>query len=79
MNFEKIYSILIEILEQQENVKIKVDIERKWWKMIDGIYSIITAEEVLLGFSVFINLGLFINYIDKKINKKGGKKYVYRR
>mgnify|MGYP001624855318 CR=1 FL=1 len=31
MNFEKIYSILIEILEKQENVKIKVDIERKWW------------------------------------------------
>ena len=30
MNFEKIYSILIEILEKQENVKIKVEIERKW-------------------------------------------------
>lgn len=29
MNFEKIYSILIEILEKQENVKIKVEIERK--------------------------------------------------
>ena len=42
--------------------------------MIDEIYSIITAEEVLLGFSVFINLGLFINYIDKKISKKKGGK-----
>ena len=30
MNFEKIYNILIEILEKQENVKIKVEIERKW-------------------------------------------------
>ena len=45
--------------------------------MIDGIYRIITAEEVILGFSIFINLGLFINYIDKKISeKKGGKRNV---
>lgn len=48
--------------------------------MIDGIYSIITAEEVILGFSVFINLGLFINYIDKKFSKKkGGKRNVKKR
>ena len=48
--------------------------------MIDGIYSIISAEEVILGLSIFINLGLFINYIDKKISKKKGeKRNVYRR
>lgn len=29
MNFEKIYKVLIEILEKQENIKIQVDIERK--------------------------------------------------
>ena len=45
MNFEKIYSILIEILEKQENVSIKVDIERKWERMKK-------LKEIILGTSI---------------------------
>lgn len=38
--------------------------------MVDEIYSICTPEEVILIFSLFINLGLFLDYIDRKITKK---------
>lgn len=38
--------------------------------MVDEIYSIWTPEDALLIFSLFINLGLFLDYIDRKITKK---------
>ena len=38
--------------------------------MIDEIYSIWTAEDIILIFSLFINIGLFLDYIDRKITKK---------
>ena len=47
--------------------------------MIDEIYSIWTAQDLILIFSLFINLGLFLDYIDRKITKKSKgrrKKYV---
>ena len=39
-------------------------------QMIDEIYSIWTPEDAILIFSLFINLGLFLDYIDRKITKK---------
>ena len=47
--------------------------------MIDEIYSIWAAQDLILIFSLFINLGLFLDYIDRKITKKSKgrrKKYV---
>ena len=47
--------------------------------MIDEIYSIWTAQDLILIFSLFINLGTFLDYIDRKITKKSKgrrKKYV---
>ena len=47
--------------------------------MIDEIYSIWTAQDLILIFSLFINLGIFLDYIDKKLTKKSKgrrKKYV---
>ncbi len=47
--------------------------------MIDEIYSIWTAQDLILIFSLFINLGIFLDYIDRKITKKSKgrrKKYV---
>lgn len=38
--------------------------------MIDEIYSIWTAQDLILIFSLFINLGIFLDYIDKKLAKK---------
>lgn len=38
--------------------------------MIDEIYSIWAAQDLILIFSLFINLGLFLDYIDRKITKK---------
>ena len=47
--------------------------------MVDEIYSIWTAQDLILIFSLFINIGLFLDYIDRKITKKSKgrrKKYV---
>ena len=47
--------------------------------MIDEIYGIWTAQDLILIFSLFINLGIFLDYIDRKITKKSKgrrKKYV---
>lgn len=47
--------------------------------MIDEIYSIWTAQDLILIFSLFINVGIFLDYIDRKITKKSKgrrKKYV---
>lgn len=47
--------------------------------MIDEVYSIWTAQDLILIFSLFINLGIFLDYIDRKITKKSKgrrKKYV---
>ena len=47
--------------------------------MVDEIYSIWTAQDLILIFSLFINLGIFLDYIDRKITKKSKgrrKKYV---
>ena len=47
--------------------------------MIDEIYSIWTAQDLILIFSLFINLGIFLDYINRKITKKSKgrrKKYV---
>ena len=47
--------------------------------MIDEIYSIWTAQDIIFIFSLFINLGIFLDYIDRKITKKSKgrrKKYV---
>ena len=38
--------------------------------MVDEIYSIWTLEDGILIFSLFINLLLFLDYIDRKITKK---------
>lgn len=38
--------------------------------MIDEIYSIWTAQDIIFIFSLFINLGIFLDYIDRKITKK---------
>ena len=38
--------------------------------MVDEIYSIWTLEDALLIFSIFINVGLFLDYMDRKITKK---------
>ena len=38
--------------------------------MIDEIYGIWTAQDLILIFSLFINLGLLLDYIDKKLTKK---------
>ena len=38
--------------------------------MIDEIYSIWTAQDLILIFSLFINVGIFLDYIDRKITKK---------
>ena len=47
--------------------------------MIDEIYSIWTTQDLVLIFSLFINLALLLDYIDRKITKKSKgrrKKYV---
>ncbi len=47
--------------------------------MIDEIYGIWTAQDLILIFSLFINLGLLLDYIDKKLTKKSKgrrRKYV---
>ena len=49
--------------------------------MVDEIYSIWTTEDAILIFSLFINLGLFLDYIDRKITntlKDRRKKHVCR-
>lgn len=38
--------------------------------MVDEIYNIWTAQDIILFFSLFINLGIFLDYIDRKITKK---------
>ena len=38
--------------------------------MIDEIYSIWTTQDLVLIFSLFINLALLLDYIDRKITKK---------
>ena len=38
--------------------------------MIDEIYSIWAAQDLILIFSLFINVGLFLDYIDRKITRK---------
>lgn len=41
--------------------------------MVDQIYSLFTLQDIVLFISVFINLGLFINHLDKKFSKKKGR------
>lgn len=57
----------------------QVKIWKEVRKMVDEIYSIWTAQDLILIFSLFINIGLFLDYIDRKITKKSKgrrKKYV---
>lgn len=42
--------------------------------MVDQIYSLFTWQGFILAISLFINLGLAVDYIDKKLSKKGRKK-----
>lgn len=42
--------------------------------MIDPIYNLFTTEDLVLLMFIFINLGLFIDYIDRKIMKRREKK-----
>jgi len=39
-------------------------------QMIDNIYNLFTTEDLVLLMFIFINLGLFIDYIDRKISRR---------
>lgn len=41
--------------------------------MIDNIYNWFSTQDLVLMMSIFINLMLFINYIDRKFERKEKK------
>ena len=42
--------------------------------MIDQVYSWFTVQDTILFISLLINLGLFIDYLDKKIQRRKEKR-----